>query len=85
MGWVVKHSYRPVASRFGYLEATLGGSELANYVWNGSTNTDWLTPPNWTPTGTPSANDDVIIPDASTTPNDPMLPVGAMDFRKNHN
>ncbi len=61
-------------SGFGQLEATLGSSQLTNFTWNGSTDSDWLTPTNWTPNGTPSSGDDVIIPDAASTPNDPVLP-----------
>ena len=59
---------------FGQLEATLGGSELTNFTWNGSVDSEWLTPANWSPNGTPSNGDDVIIPDSALTPNDPTLP-----------
>ena len=53
-----------------------------NYcTWNGSVSTDWKTPANWTLSGgggavVPTALSHVIIPDASTTPNDPVLPTG---------
>ncbi|MGB4848502.1 MAG: hypothetical protein WBP41_11320, partial [Saprospiraceae bacterium] len=61
---------------FGQVQATLGGSALSNYTWNGSLNTDWINAGNWTPNGNPSDLSDVIIPDAGTTLNDPLLPTG---------
>jgi hypothetical protein len=39
-------------------------------VWNGSLSTAWNTAGNWTPTGIPTATDDVVIPDL---PNDPII------------
>ncbi|HWD86765.1 MAG TPA: YDG domain-containing protein [Mucilaginibacter sp.] len=32
------------------------------YTWNGNTSTTWSTSTNWTPSGTPTSTDDVIIP-----------------------
>ncbi len=64
-------SYFPTA--FGSKAWTLGDSALPNATWNGSSGTDWTTPANWTPSGVPSDLSDVVIPDASTTPNDPTL------------
>jgi len=55
---------------------TLGDFQTAYYVWDGSTSTEWGTSQNWTPVGVPSDVSHVIIPDASTTPNDPILPAG---------
>ncbi len=43
------------------------------YTWDGSSSSDWGTSANWTPTGVPSDVSHVIIPDAATTPNDPIL------------
>lgn len=54
----------------------LGDHASAKYLrWNGSTSTDWTVTSNWTPSGNaPDATCFVIIPNASTTPNDPILP-----------
>ncbi|MFD1601435.1 T9SS sorting signal type C domain-containing protein [Flavobacterium artemisiae] len=38
-------------------------------VWNGSTNTSWNTPSNWTPSGVPSSTDCVEIPNVAVKPN----------------
>ena len=46
------------------------------YTWNGSSSTAWGTPGNWTPSGTPADVSRIIIPDAGTTANDPVLPSG---------
>jgi uncharacterized beta-barrel protein YwiB (DUF1934 family) len=62
---------------FGAEEWTLGASEIASFVWNGSINTEWSNAANWSPTGNPSGLNFVIIPDATTTPNDPDLPLSA--------
>ena len=47
-------------------------------TWDGSTSTDWKTPSNWTVLhggdDIPTPLSHVIIPDAATTPNDPILP-----------
>ena len=63
-----------IASSFGQLVSALGDSKLSNATWNGSTSTAWMLAANWTPSGVPSDLADVVIPDASTTPNDPTLP-----------
>ncbi|MBL0153122.1 MAG: hypothetical protein IPP93_06415 [Chitinophagaceae bacterium] len=48
-------------------------------TWNGSVDNDWKTANNWTllhgGSSVPHSLSHVIIPDASTTPNDPVLPV----------
>lgn len=62
-------------SAFGEVEVTLDESELTSLTWNGSISTLWTETLNWTPNGAPSDNTVVIIPDAATTPNDPMLPL----------
>jgi len=48
--------------------------QTAYYTWNGSSSSSWNTSTNWTPSGIPSFSSNVIIPDAATTPNDPVLP-----------
>ena len=40
------------------------------YTWDGSSSSAWATAANWTPSGTPTATDHVIIVNAS---NDPVL------------
>ncbi|MCK9400620.1 MAG: hypothetical protein M0Q51_11595, partial [Bacteroidales bacterium] len=52
---------------------TIGNSVLSNTTWNGSISTVWTNPGNWTPKGIPSDLSDVIIPDTSTTINNPTL------------
>jgi len=61
------------SSVFGAKALTLANSQLVSSVWNGSQSSSWTTAENWTPTGTPSDLTSVIIPDAETTPNDPIL------------
>jgi hypothetical protein len=61
-------------SAFGTVEVTLSPSELTTLTWNGSLTTSWITADNWTPLGAPSDNISLIIPDAATTPRDPVLP-----------
>ncbi len=55
-------------SNFTNTSANLIGTEFtgrkqlsATYTWSGTTNTDWYESSNWTPTGVPTANDNVII------------------------
>lgn len=60
-------------SSFGAKFLTLANSQVATVTWNGSVSTSWTTAANWTPNATPSDATNVIIPDASTTPNDPIL------------
>lgn len=43
-------------------------------TWNGLLSTSWTSIENWTPNVGPSGTKNIIIPDASTTPNDPILP-----------
>lgn len=52
---------------------TLDESEAGSLTWNGSVSNSWTTAANWTPNATPSDNTIVYIPDAATTPNDPIL------------
>jgi len=65
------------SSSFGNIELSFDESALTTLTWNGSTSTSWITATNWTPNGGPSTNTVLIIPDASTTPNDPYLPATA--------
>ncbi|MFC2111499.1 hypothetical protein ACFLQ5_03510, partial [Bacteroidota bacterium] len=67
----VNIGYFPTVS--GNLENTLSASELTGYTWNGSVSTDWTNVTNWTPNGSPSTTSNIVIPDAATTSNDPVL------------
>ncbi|MDX1278962.1 CUB domain-containing protein [Oceanihabitans sediminis] len=42
-------------------------------VWNGSISTNWFTSDNWTPTGVPTNQNCVIIPNANTTNHSPIV------------
>ena len=53
---------------FGLL--SLNSFAQTSYVWTGTTNTDWATASNWTPSGVPSTGDNVSI---STATNAPVL------------
>lgn len=61
-------------SSFGMLEIGIDEGVLETLTWNGSVSTSWTTVQNWTPMGAPSDYINIIIPDASTTPNDPIFP-----------
>ena len=61
------------SSSFGAAALTLDESEAGSLTWNGSVNDSWTNPANWTPNATPSDNTIVNIPDAATTPNDPLV------------
>jgi len=61
------------ASTFDQVLLTLDESEAGSLTWNGSVSTSWTTAANWTPNATPSDNTIVYIPNAATTPNDPIL------------
>ena len=63
------------------VRVTIGGLDCGNYsncvtvtyngkTWNGSANTDWNNPNNWTPNGIPSAIHCVTIPNVT---NDPII------------
>ncbi|MFH0771203.1 MAG: hypothetical protein V1933_01110 [Candidatus Omnitrophota bacterium] len=47
-------------------------------TWDGSISTDWAAGANWDSGAAPSNADNVIIPDAGTTPNDPTVSNGAV-------
>jgi hypothetical protein len=49
-------------------------STTTTLTWNGSLSDSWTSIENWTPNVGPSSNKNIVIPNASTTPNDPMLP-----------
>jgi len=60
-------------STFGAVNLTFDESTAGFLIWNGSVSNSWTTAANWTPNATPSDETAVLIPNAATTPNDPML------------
>ena len=58
---------------FGQVLLSLDESTASSLTWNGSVSSSWTTATNWTPNATPSDFTIVYIPDAATTPNDPIL------------
>lgn len=61
-------------SVFGQTEIALSSSEYPNITWNGSQSTDWNNPFNWSPNSYPNKFSRMTIPNATTTPFDPILP-----------
>ncbi len=61
-------------SAFGSLQIGIDEAVLETLTWNGSASTSWTTVNNWTPMGAPSDFVNIIIPDAATTANDPVIP-----------
>ena len=47
--------------------------QAATKTWNGNTNSDWKEAANWTPAGEPQNEDDVIIPDSTSTAYKPAI------------
>jgi hypothetical protein len=60
-------------SAFGSLVG-FNNNEIDTLTWNGTVSTSWNTVDNWTPNGAPSDFVNIIIPDASSTPKDPIVP-----------
>ena len=52
----------------------LGNSTSTSCIWTGATSSDWNTASNWFNAIFPTSTSNVIIPDASTIPNNPVLP-----------
>lgn len=65
--------FAKISSSPGDFKGTLAPSTTTNYTWNGTVSTNWSNSANWTPNGVPDATHGAIIPDASTTPNNPTL------------
>jgi len=58
-------------------ELTLANTATTSYTWTGNTSTDWNDATNWSSDFVPGSEDNVIIPDASTTRYIPTLPATA--------
>ena len=54
------------------------------YTWNGSTDSNWNTPTNWTPSSIPGKGADVIIAEV-TSPAHTLLLAATLDLRITHN
>jgi hypothetical protein len=52
----------------------LSNNEFATFTWQGTPSSDWTDPNNWSGGIIPDATSDVVIPDATTTAHDPVLP-----------
>ena len=53
-------------------------SSAADIVWTGSLSSDWNVSGNWSTNTVPTSADNITIPDASTTANDPDIANGAV-------
>jgi hypothetical protein len=51
----------------------IGGA--MNNSWTGTASTDWSSIANWSKNAIPVSSEDVVIPDASSTTNDPMIDI----------
>ena len=61
-------------NQFGKVYITLDDTQgVGQIVWNGSVSDSWTTIQNWTPNVKPGTDTKVIIPDGTTTNNDPTL------------
>ncbi len=70
---------------FGVIEHGFGVSSSEVITWDGTESTDWFDPYNWTPAFAPSVTKVVIIPDAATTPNDPLITANSSSIVKTLN
>jgi len=62
---------------FGVIEHGFGVSISDVITWDGSESTDWYNQYNWIPAYSPGATRRVIIPDAATTLNDPIIAISS--------
>ena len=61
-----------------YAPTAIDAASMADIRWDGSESTDWNTAGNWVGDAVPTANDQAIIPDATTTSNDPVISSGTV-------
>ncbi|MCD4760911.1 hypothetical protein K8R42_03365, partial [bacterium] len=66
-------------SSFGVIEHGFGVSVSDIITWDGSESDDWYDQYNWTPAFAPDPERHVIIPDATTTSNDPTITASTID------
>ena len=55
-------------------------SQAADTTWTGAVSTDWAIAGNWSLGAAPTSSDNVTIPDAATTVNDPAISAGAVCY-----
>ncbi len=68
------HDWRTIFSLYTH-------SNSAYKTWTGLTNSDWNSGSNWFPDGAVDATSRILIPDASTLTNLPILPSGNLTFQ----
>jgi len=54
---------------------TITALHTVGFIWEGTPSSDWNNPNNWSTRVVPGLTSDVVIPDASTTLHDPVLPL----------
>jgi hypothetical protein len=69
-------------SAFGVIEHGFGVSTSEVITWDGTESTDWFDRYNWTPAFAPSITKVAIIPDAASTPNDPLITANSTSIVK---
>lgn len=70
--------FLPVRFCFDQRGISLQETRAADTVWTGAVSTDWAVPGNWSLNAVPTLSDNVTIPDAATTANDPDISLGAV-------
>ena len=59
----------PAVQLLGLTVDSTGASRIDEIVWDGDTSSLWATDSNWDSGATPAITDDIIVPNAATTPN----------------
>lgn len=72
--WVERSNFTSFATSFGTTSGwTLSNKTVSQIIWTGVNSSSWIDAGNWSG-GTPGATNDVLIPNATTTANDPTIP-----------
>ena len=77
-------SYNVTAKNSSGCESSITVVPVNAYVsktWNGSVSTNWNTAGNWTPSGVPTADDCVVIPDLTSIANKPEITGTNTEFK----
>lgn len=70
--------FLPVYFCFDQRGFSLQETHAADTIWTGAVSTGWAVPGNWSLNAVPTSVDNVTIPDAVTTSNDPSISAGAV-------